>query len=335
MKKLLLIILLFAVGFSSGYAADTAKVQTMADTIKSQKLITAALDSINIARIKEANTHNAAVKAAIAGCQPADSMHEIVGWSLIGIIVVLFMFIAVKSNLLRASITDPSSFMRAAKATRKHAHQTDIYKIPKPFSLSRSQLGAWTVVISCSYIYLELCKYVPTQQIPIDNTLLALMGISAGTAAASNVIDTNSSPEQQGLQAPSEGFIRDILSDQNGINIHRFQNVVWTFIAITLYISQIPHLPCGVLPTLDTTLIALTGISSATYLGLKINENKPPALPHAPVDPTVPPVTPVTPVAPVTPPVAPVVAPPVVPVAVVVPPADPTAPTAPPATPGT
>jgi hypothetical protein len=71
------------------------------------------------------------------------------------------------------------------------------YKIPKPFSLSRSQLGAWTVVISCSYIYLELCKYVPTQQIPIDNTLLALMGISAGTAAASNVIDTNSSPSSK------------------------------------------------------------------------------------------------------------------------------------------
>jgi hypothetical protein len=341
MKKLLLLILFMAAGYAPLYAVDTIGTQmTSKDTLVHKLNTTAAMsDSVNPISAKQASLQTVAPNAVEGDCQPAGGLHVIVGWSLIVIIVVVFLMIAVRSNLLRASITDPSGFMKAAKTTNRHAHEADINKIPKPFSLSRSQLGAWTVVISCSYIYLELCKYVPTQQIPIDNTLLALMGISAGTAAASNVIDTNSTPDQQGLQAPSEGFIKDILSDQNGINIHRFQNVVWTLIAIVLYIGQIPHLPCGVLPTLDSTLIALTGISSATYLGLKINENKPPALPHTPnasPEPNGPQVTPDPPLIPVAP-VAPVV-PPVSPVAVVVPPvtqppADPATPPPPPAAP--
>jgi hypothetical protein len=347
MKKILLILVFLVAGLASGYAADTVKVQRpTTDTMKSPVVVSSVPNSGTSVQVKQVNAQTAVVKVDENDCQVAGGIHRIVGWSLIIIILVIFFTIAINSNLLRASITDPAAFLSAAKATRKHATEADISKIPKPFSLSRSQLGAWTIVISCSYIYLELCKYVPTQQIPIDNTLLALMGISAGTAAASNVIDTNSSPEQQGLQAPSQGFLKDILSDQNGINIHRFQNVVWTMIAIVLYISQIPHLPCGELPTLDNTLIALTGISSATYLGLKINENKPPALPHGddPTNPVVP-TPPPAPVVPVAPPVPPVVVPPVAPVAAVVPPppvatpvvppADPTVPTTPPTTPGT
>ena len=173
-------------------------------------------------------------------------------------------------------------FKAAAVATGKYTADTNINDIPKPFSLARSQLAVWTAVIGCSYLYMELCKCSGVPVTIIDKTLLGLMGISAATTAAGNMIDNNATPAQQPAPNPSEGFFKDIMSDQNRINIHRFQNVVWTLIAVTLYLSQIPEVKCGFLPTLDATLVSLTAISSATYLGLKINENTTPVVAPAP-----------------------------------------------------
>jgi hypothetical protein len=285
-------------------AADTQKTTTTQPTpaptvivqpAATQTPVVTAPAPVVTAPATATTAQPAEAKAEVVECAPADGWHQTVGWSVIVALIIMFGILTVKSNLLRASISDPQSFMTMARHVGKHKHETDINKIPKPFSLSRSQLGIWTLVIGCSYIYLELCKFVPTTQLPFDNTLLALMGISAGTAALSNVIDNSSTDEQHGFQQPSKGFFADILSDQNGINIHRFQNVMWTVIAITLYIGQIPHLTCGEMPMLDNTLIALTGISNATYLGLKVNENKPPALPPSDQTNPVPPVVPVPP----------------------------------------
>jgi hypothetical protein len=77
--------------------------------------------------------------------------------------------------------------------------------------------------------------------------------------------------------SPSEGFFIDILSDDNGISLHRFQNFVWTIIAITVYLYKVSQVRTGCeLPELSDTLLALTGISSATYLILRSKENDPP-----------------------------------------------------------
>ncbi|RAJ91024.1 hypothetical protein LX87_05365 [Larkinella arboricola] len=76
---------------------------------------------------------------------------------------------------------------------------------------------------------------------------------------------------------PSQGFFADILSDDNGINLHRFENVTWAFIAILVYLYKVSLITKGCeLPELSDTLLALTGISSATYLVLKSKENDPP-----------------------------------------------------------
>ncbi|WP_426672063.1 hypothetical protein ACPPVU_12610 [Mucilaginibacter sp. McL0603] len=281
MKKISLLLLILALGCLTIRAEDTtgnAKAQAdKAAAIRKAQSKTA--DSIAAAAKAQNNNKN---KVVAATCKDADnSVLQWTGWLLIILIVGLFFGLTWKSDLLRAPIQDPVAFKQAAVATGKYTDGTDINKIPKPFSLSRSQLAVWTVVISCSYLYLELCRYASAPVLTIDKTLLGLMGISAATTAAGNIIDNNATADQQGAPKPSEGFFKDIMSDQNGINIHRFQNVVWTLIAVTLYISQIPDITCGSLPTLDATLVALTGISSATYLGLKINENVPPAIPPA------------------------------------------------------
>lgn len=105
------------------------------------------------------------------------------------------------------------------------------------------------------------------------------MGIFAGTAVASSVIDKNemgdNRPRHQ--NTPSQGFFIDILSDDNGISLHRFQNLAWTLIAITVYLYKVSQVTTGCqLPELSDTLLALTGISSATYLVMKSKENDPP-----------------------------------------------------------
>ena len=325
MKKSLLIIFLIIAGFSGSYAdsipAKTFKSDTNVKKTNQVAPTAPMVTTTGVTPVSQSTMTNT------VPCQPASDIHKAVGWILIASMIIFFLVIAVRSNLLRVSIVNPIAFITAAQATAQYKNQHDINKIPKPFSLARSQLGVWTLAIGCSYVYLELCKYVPTQELPFDSTLLALMGISAGTAAISNVIDNNTTLEQQGLQGPSAGFFADILSDQNGINIHRFQNVIWTVIAVVLYLGQIPHLTCGELPVLDNTLIALTGISSATYLGLKVNENKPPALPPTPAtEADLPPANPVppTPVQPIVAPVEPVVVP-VQPVVVQTPPVAPPA----------
>jgi len=220
-------------------------------------------------------------KSVVATCQPASGFTPYVGCFLIVLILGIFFGFAIWSNLLKDAVMDVAAFKAAAIQAKKMVPGGDINKVDKPYSLARSQLAVWIVVIGCSYIYLEMCKYNMVPIPIVDKTLLGLMGISAATAAAGNIIDNNATPEQQGLIGPSEGFFKDIMSDQNGINIHRFQDVVWTLIAVTLYLSQIPDVTCGYLPSLDATLVSLTAVSSVTYLGLKINENKPPLIPTA------------------------------------------------------
>jgi len=202
------------------------------------------------------------------------SVCAIIGWVLIIGIILFFFGLCRWSNILRDSV-NPEILLNAAqdpKYKNKYANKT-ADQIPRPFSLSRVQLGVWTVVISCSYIFLVLCNCCDMAKVTINSTVLLLMGISAGTALAAETIDQSQGSSTRHQNEPSGGFLIDILSDENGISIHRFQNVIWTVIAICLYLCYLNASGCK-LPDLDNTLIALTGISATTYVGLKINENK-------------------------------------------------------------
>lgn len=200
-----------------------------------------------------------------------------IAWIIISAIVLFFIFLVIYSNILRDDV-DQVALVKANNSLPAAVPVaiTDQAKIARPFSLSRVQLGIWTIVIASSYIYVFFnCCY---QSIEFSSHILALMGISAGTAAIGNAIDKNQAASPTGAarhqNQPSKGILTDILSDENGISIHRFQNVVFTIVAIVVYIYKIHTTKCAGLPELDTTLVALMGISTATYLGLKINENK-------------------------------------------------------------
>jgi hypothetical protein len=68
----------------------------------------------------------------------------------------------------------------------------------------------------------------------------------------------------------SEGFFQDILTDENGVSLHRFQMAAWTAILGLVFIFSVYGNLA--MPTFNGTLLALLGISSGTYVGFKIPE---------------------------------------------------------------
>ncbi len=68
----------------------------------------------------------------------------------------------------------------------------------------------------------------------------------------------------------SEGFFKDLLNDENGVSLHRFQLVAWTLVLGFVFIGSV-YTDLG-MPTFNTTLLAVMGISSGTYMGFKIPE---------------------------------------------------------------
>lgn len=200
----------------------------------------------------------------------------IFAWIGIGLIILAFLWLALKSNMLRDRVDDPAALQSSAPGR-------SLTKIPLSYSLSRTQMAVWTVLISCSMIYLYFCK--GCTETTINGTALALMGISVGTLAAASMVDNtqiqaaaanpNLMPRYQNQM--SGGFFTDILCDENGVSLHRFQHVVWTLISMSIYLYEVARntgSSGSCLPTLDPTLLVLQGISSAGYVGLKTNENQ-------------------------------------------------------------
>lgn len=208
----------------------------------------------------------------------------IIGWSLIGIIIVLYFVLAFFTNILRDPHVHTDAVTEAAKGTAFEGKP--VKEMPQPFSLARTQLATWTALIACCYLFLALVyspapgKKVVDTALTINTTVLILMGISMGSSTFATIIDSSQSENVRHQDEPSRGFFRDILSDKNGISIHRFQNVVWTIVCMAVFGYK--FWTTKSLPTLDPTLIALTGISSATYLTLKVGENNTKAAPANP-----------------------------------------------------
>lgn len=141
----------------------------------------------------------------------------------------------------------------------------------KPFSLSKTQLLFWVVIVVLSYVYL----YVILGIMPdLNQSVLVLLGISASTAAAAKVIDVTDDQLQfqRHKDRPSKGFIVDILSDKNGVSIHRFQNVVFSLVYGLVFLNEVfTNLS---IPNFDDAALAVMGLSSVTYAGLKVKENE-------------------------------------------------------------
>ena len=66
------------------------------------------------------------------------------------------------------------------------------------------------------------------------------------------------------------GFFLDIFSDDSGVAFHRFQMSVWTAALGVIFIARV--LINLEMPEFETSILGLMGISSGTYLGMKLPE---------------------------------------------------------------
>ena len=159
-------------------------------------------------------------------------------------LIVLFLFLAAKTNILRDVGPNP-----------------DVGK--KPYSLALVQMAVWFFAIMTSWLLLYVVRHSFNT---ISDTLVLLMGISAGTGIGGVAIDTNRSrPAKQ-----SQGFIRDIVSDDYGVSFHRFQIFAWTIVLVAVFVRQVTAYLT--MPEFNSSLLVLMGISSGTYLGVKVTE---------------------------------------------------------------
>ncbi|MFL6247593.1 MAG: hypothetical protein ACJ74H_16330 [Thermoanaerobaculia bacterium] len=162
----------------------------------------------------------------------------------------------------------------------------------RPYSLSRFQMAFWFFLVIVGYVFMWL---ITGELDSITDSILALMGIGAGTALGAALIDSSpsgtatrttvastpstetvtsvSAPMPPARPQPSHGFINDILSDSDGgVSIHRFQMFAWTLILGVIFVGSVYSELA--MPEFNATLLGLMGISSGTYLGFKVPEKK-------------------------------------------------------------
>lgn len=188
----------------------------------------------------------------------------------------------------------------------------------RAYSLARVQMAYWFAITILCYIAIWL---ITGDRNTINDTVLGLIGISAGTALGAVAIDSSKksqaasdlvrvqnnlattqatvaalpagSPAQVvgnqtlALQQAAaqqlrdrtyadyhEGFLNDILCDEDGPSFHRFQIFAWTLVLGVIFIASVVQTLD--MPNFSTTLLALMGISGGTYLGFKFPEQKTP-----------------------------------------------------------
>ena len=145
----------------------------------------------------------------------------------------------------------------------------------RPYSLSRTLLFFWTIIIFLSICYLGItCDKLPG----ITTTVLTLLGIAISTATAGKAIDNNKAAMAGIIKKDdlpkTENFILDILSDENGISISRFQTVIFNLIYAGVFLAKVIDMNKFI--DFDPAELALIGVSSGGYALMKITEQQTP-----------------------------------------------------------
>ena len=148
----------------------------------------------------------------------------------------------------------------------------------KPYSFAKVQLAWWTVIILGSLISIILADHgFPC----LGSSTLVLLGISSGTSASARIIDlsneSNHIPRNQ--DEGTSNFFLDILSDENGVSLHRFQAAIFNIVFGLWFIGYVwanfsNPLINSIIPVIDENNLILLGLSSGVYAAMKTTENK-------------------------------------------------------------
>ena len=147
-----------------------------------------------------------------------------------------------------------------------------------PFSFARAQLLWWVLVITYCVLHYYADKHALP---PLNATCLLLLGIGVGTSGIANVIDQRqragaaAQGQELARDSESDNFLVDILSDENGVSVHRLQALIFNVIYGVAFVTVFLNASDGQFPVYGNMEFAVLGLSTAGYLGLKALENNP------------------------------------------------------------
>jgi hypothetical protein len=160
---------------------------------------------------------------------------------------------ALGAAVIEVAKTNPNSVARADLKARQAILEVDVKKAADQLAQARADLDARSSASADVRFNLEAAVTQATGL--LDQKQAELNDVAKQLASG---------------ESRTQGFVLDILTDDTGISLHRFQMAVWTTVLGVLFVI-------GVwqkfrMPEFDPTLLALMGISSGTYLGFKIPE---------------------------------------------------------------
>lgn len=177
--------------------------------------------------------------------------HDTIVYIFVGfylIFVVLFMYTAVKTDILR----DPP----VAPATRG------------AYSLAQTQLAFWTVIIIGGFVYTLVLTDISGS---LNTSVLLLLGISITTNGLASGIDYYKKKTVPAIAVKAPGsFIANILSDGNTYSVQRVQTAVWN-LAMGIYFIYYT-IDNKAMPVFPDVLLTLAGVSSLAYVAGKGTE---------------------------------------------------------------
>jgi hypothetical protein len=139
------------------------------------------------------------------------------------------------------------------------------------YSLSRAQFAAWTVAIVWSYLFFYYAHGFVEQSWSypnLGNAVYAFL-ISLGTLIAAQATNLGQGVKGAGEVHPS---LADLVVHGGVLALDRVQQVIWTLIAIGMFIriTVTTYGTASALPDIPMELLGLMGLSSAGYLGGKL-----------------------------------------------------------------
>ncbi|MEL6236075.1 MAG: hypothetical protein AAFR46_16885 [Pseudomonadota bacterium] len=148
----------------------------------------------------------------------------------------------------------------------------------RKISLSRFQVIIWSVLVLSAFVAAAL--YMRTADITVPENVWALMGITVGSAAGSNML--KSAPAMQDkLRRNTEdakGSLRDMLEDESKdtlptVDVGKLQMLLITLVVWVSYAYALWEWDLAVnghqMPEISGGVVTLIGISHAGYLTVK------------------------------------------------------------------
>jgi len=156
-------------------------------------------------------------------------------------------------------------------ATALAAVEVDVYKDSPPDAVNQALrlLG-----INSFQDVARIRAEIADRQAQLTNTANPVSGASAQQLAA-EIFDRQlklRTYEEQIAPYVSEGWFKDISTDINGPALHRVQVVCWTILFGVIFIDGVWE--SLAMPTFSDTLLALMGVSGASYVGFKFPEKQ-------------------------------------------------------------